>query len=418
MRVLWFTNTPSCYKSKKGGYNGGGWISSAEKAIRCLPDIHLSVSFMMDGEPFKAEANGVTYYPVCIQQSLLSKVLGKLSRNPEKRQLKKWPKYIEQLKRVIDDFKPDIIHVFGSERYYGLVASETTVPVVLHIQGILNPYLNAFLPPAVNWNDYDFQNLKSFVKRVLIGSERLTWEEGCFREREIYKRIYHYMGRTEWDKRVTAILNPQAKYYHCDEILRDDFYQPAERTIPEKLTIVTTISNPPYKGFDLLLKTAYFLKNNLGIDFEWQAFGNIDPTIAERRYGINCKDVNVKLMGVASSDELRKAELSATIYVHTSYIDNSPNSLCEAQMLGVACISTNVGGILSLIEDGKTGFIVPANDPYQMTYLINKLYRDKDLNISLGKAAHEAALKRHNKDTIVNDILNIYEKVVERAKHN
>ena len=34
MRVLWFTNTPSCYCDKQVGYNGGGWIFSLEKELR------------------------------------------------------------------------------------------------------------------------------------------------------------------------------------------------------------------------------------------------------------------------------------------------------------------------------------------------------------------------------------------------
>lgn len=51
------------------------------------------------------------------------------------------------LKGVIDDFKPDVIEVFGSESFMGLVAKKTKIPVVLHIQGVLTPYFNAYFPP-------------------------------------------------------------------------------------------------------------------------------------------------------------------------------------------------------------------------------------------------------------------------------
>ena len=55
--------------------------------------------------------------------------------------------------------------------------------------------------------------------------------------------------------------------------------------------------------------------------------------------------------------------LSCTAYVHPSYIDNSPNSVCEAQVLGVPVVATDVGGVPSIVENGKTGWLVPANDP-------------------------------------------------------
>lgn len=419
MRILWFTNTPSCYNSSKTPYNGGGWISSAEKMIKRQPDIQLGISFILKDDKFKIIRDNVTYYPVNINKSLYKRVTERMSKNIEYSK-KNWPLYVEQFKKVIDDFQPDIIQVFGSENYFGLIGSHTSIPVVLHIQGILNPYLNAFLPPHMSWNIYNKSisrnNFKEKIKLLLFGSDKNLWEKACLREREIYKRIHYYLGRTTWDKRVTKIMNTKAKYYECGEILREEFYTECKRSIPSKLTIVTTISNSPYKGFDLLLKTAYLLKYNLQLDFEWKVYGNINASYVEKQYNIYSDNVNVKLMGVANAKDLRAAELSATLYVHTSYIDNSPNSLCEAQILGLTCIATNVGGIPSLINDGKSGFIVPANDPYQLAYLINKLYLDIDLNYTIGNEARSCAMRRHNPSCIISNLLKIYKLIIDENK--
>ena len=62
MRVLWFTNSPSNYLSDGFGYNGCGWISSLENAIKT--EVELGVAFVMNGQESKVEKNGVTYYPV------------------------------------------------------------------------------------------------------------------------------------------------------------------------------------------------------------------------------------------------------------------------------------------------------------------------------------------------------------------
>lgn len=59
------------------------------------------------------------------------------------------------------------------------------------------------------------------------------------------------------------------------------------------------------------------------------------------------------------------------MYVHPAYIDNSPNALCEAMLLGVPCIASYVGGIPSIIQNEVSGLLAPANEPY---YLAEKIY--------------------------------------------
>ena len=207
-------------------------------------------------------------------------------------------------------------------------------------------------------------------------------------------------------------MNPNSKYFYGSEILRKVFYDNCVRNIPlQKVIITTTISQPLYKGFDLVLKTAKLLKECFDFEFCWNVFGNINPNVAERITKTTCKEVNVEVRGVVSSEQLHAELLNSTVYVHTSYIDNSPNSVCEAQLTGLPVIVTHVGGTYSLIEEGVTGFSVPANDPYQIAYLINKL-RDKDVNMQIGANAREKALKRHNKNLIINDLITPYKTVI------
>lgn len=67
-----------------------------------------------------------------------------------------------------------------------------------------------------------------------------------------------------------------------------------------------------------------------------------------------------------NSDKLVELLLESDLYVHTAYIDNSPNAICEAQYLGMPIIATYVGGVPSLIEQGKDGVLIPANDPFML----------------------------------------------------
>ena len=196
------------------------------------------------------------------------------------------------------------------------------------------------------------------------------------------------------------------------QILRDIFYKDYPRTIPVKPTFVSIVSQPMYKGVDVILKTANILKNFLRLDFDWLVYGVYSSAAAEKREKVKGSDVNVIFSGVATPEKLVESLINCTVYVHPSYIDNSPNSLCEAQMLGCACVATNVGGVPSLIENGKNGFLVPSNDPYQMAFLLNWLSKNTSENAKMGRAAKETALYRHSKERIVEQLVNTFKEII------
>lgn len=318
---------------------------------------------------------------------------------------------IPALVDIVNDFRPDIIQVFGSENIYGLIADHVSVPVVLHIQGILTT-CNAFLPPFVSWSMYIRQDksIRNILHRI---SDRIAWKRNSITEQRMLRTIKHFMGHSIWDERITKLLSPQGHYYFCNEMLRSVFYDSTERCLSLKAVFVTTISSPLYKGYDLLLKTAQILKG-LMVDFEWLVFGDVNPKFVERVFNVNHQEVNMHLMGVASAEQIKNALLSATAYIHTSYIENASNSVCESQLLGIPCIAANVGGIPTVINDGLTGYLVPANDPYQMAFLMKFLAENKDVNVEMGKRAKEVAMKRHDRTAIVNRVMDIYAEVLSK----
>jgi glycosyltransferase involved in cell wall biosynthesis len=404
MRVLWFTYSTAKYKLKTFE---NGWIASLQTEIEKCSHIHLGISFYLDGEPAKVLRNGVTYYPMptLFEGSVRKKLKALLTSLDNRDKLE-----VNELRRVVEDFKPDVIEVFGSESSLGLVSTITDTPVILHIQGYLNPCHVAYLPPYISKMEY------SIGKRGLMHKLH-TWrlfkgyQHQAKREAIIIKNIPYFFGRTTWDKRITRLYNPNAHYIYCNEVLRQSFYENEVREIPDKLILVTTISQVPYKGYDTILKTAMLLKDLLHLDFEWKVYGNIDR-VFERIFKINPNDVNIHLMGHRPANEVSDSLLNCTAYIHPSYIDNSPNAVCEAQILGCTVIASNVGGIPSLIDEGETGYMVPTNDPYQLAYEITELYHHPELNKKIGEQARIAALKRHDKKTIVDITIGTYRKMI------
>ena len=148
------------------------------------------------------------------------------------------------------------------------------------------------------------------------------------------------------------------------------------------------------------------------LPFEWKVFGNVAPKFFEKITSIKTEDAGVTLAGVATAAQLVDAMGHASMYIHPSYIDNSPNSVCEAQLLGAAVVATSVGGVPSLIEDGQTGFLVRKGNHEEMAERIVAMYRNKELLRRVGRQARAVALERHDRAKIAADLLEIYRKIV------
>ena len=270
--------------------------------------------------------------------------------------------------------------------------------------------MNTYLPVGISNYDLIKSNWARFIKGYGAWHDKISFEKSSSKEYEYFKHISYFMGRTDWDKSISAFLSPSSVYFHVDEVLRDAFYvAPQWKYLKTKKIIITsTLSDSPYKGLDLVIKTARLLVKE-GIEFNWRIIGLNDYStnvqILEKKFKLKCQSVNIDLLGIKKAEEIIDLLLETTIYVHTSYIDNSPNSLCEALLMGVPSISTNVGGISSLVDDGKDGLLVPSNDPHLLASKITQLTHDEKYMTSISNQAREKAQKRHSKENILNQLI-------------
>jgi len=414
MRVLWFTNTSSNYNAKNQTIIGGGWIASLEQSITNSPEIaELAIAFFHKKDDVKTTKNKVTYYPM--PRKGRHSIISKFYYN--------WSHQVglsEDLQRcisVVEDFKPDVIHVFGTENLFGLIAEYYPKKVIIHLQGLINPYLKAYFAPGVGYYDLLIHgNLCEHLVGIGRLHDYLRFKNLAKREEKIFQSCRLYMGRTEWDKSIVALMAPLAEYFYCGETLREEFYNDQwQFSDKNNLTITTTINSNLYKGLDVILKTASLLSKITEIPFIWNIYGikasDSLVTLFERKLGIKFANNNVVFHGPQPSKVIVKALLGSDVFVHPSYIDNSPNSVCEAQLIGVPVIATNVGGVGSLIENKVSGYIVPANDPYAMAYDILNLKINKDIAVLLSLEARKIALARHDREKILATLLGIYHKI-------
>lgn len=405
MKVLWLSGNPALYG--RSTMIDGGWIGTLQREI-VKQNIDLAIAFPYPKNDPPSNGDGVRYYPL-----YLSKWEKRWHRFcPEKID----ERYIRLIKTVINEYQPDVIHCWGSELCLGLIAKYTEIPVVMHIQGIINPVYDAFLPAGMSGysilKSLNF-NLRKFYNLYYGWHSWMPYQ--AKRETEIFKHTRYFFGRTDWDRHLTQLMSPDSDYFFCSEALRPAITA-AEKWqyhIQKKKAVITsTISSPIYKGADVILKTAKLLKDNTHLEFEWNVYGVSEIHMQERFTGIKCKDVNVYCRGTASAELLAKRLLQSDVYMHPSYIDNSPNSVCEAQYIGLPVVAQNVGGVPTLLREGA-GVLVPSNDAYQAAYYIQKICTLQDFAEHLSRKEKEISRNRHDVNKIIDTMMKVYHKISE-----
>lgn len=414
MRVLWFTNSPVSAKEKiNSNFVGEGWIGALEKIIVEHTEIELAIAFPSNVNSTESyEIEHVKYYAVPRRTGNKKRRIGfgNTYRIDDHRAVED---YIE----VISEYKPDIIQVFGSESNFGLIIEHIQIPVVIHIQGNINVVNLKYFSSITKLDVLLYTHWKNFLR----GSNLLTYfkylKKTAEREKVIFRNCKYFIGRTKWDKNITRVLASKAKYYHCDEVLRPEFYLRKWKIKGEnKLTLLSVIRGTIYKGLDTVLEAALLLKE-LNVEFEWLIVGNSEhdqiPKLLERKYKVSFSKVNIKFLGNKNAGQIVNLLSDSSIYIHPSHIENSPNAICEAMIMGVPVIATAVGGTSSIVKENDEGILIQDGDPYVMAGAVLELKDNKLLKNNLSINARKRALKRHDPSKVVKELSQIYTDIVQ-----
>jgi glycosyltransferase involved in cell wall biosynthesis len=418
MKVLWLTNTPvgaSDILDTKG--HAGGWMSSLETHIKKTKGIELAVCFFYNRlNRFKFFHNSVTYYPVKGKNSSL---VGKF-RTRFFNELN--DSNVEAVRKAVDDFKPDVIQLFGTESGLGEIIREIDIPVIIHIQGLINPCLAAWFPKGIAQSTILMHSplMSVLLKKAFIGYYYIM-KKTAKREEAIIKSAKYFFGRTEWDRRVISIYNKDVTYFHCAELLRSLFFK-SEWTLQKRpvLRIVTCLNPVIYKGIEIILETSHLLGRLTDLQFEWNIIGITENhslvLLVEKVKKMKFKDNHVYFSGFKKEYELVDELLDSHMFIHPSHIDNSSNSVCEAMLLGMPVIAGNVGGVPSLVEHNFSGILYNSHDPFELAGIILEKSKDLEGLKKLGENARKIALERHDPKTIVSTILEAYYSVLKTAR--
>jgi len=418
MRVLWFSNTSAnadeyFSQNLKGT---GGWLKALNVEMQDIVDLHIAFYSEYDQPKFRYQ--NTTYHPIPVHKNIFTKVLNKF-----------WfiPKGEEELGKymsIIDKVKPDIIHIHGTESPFISIITHTEIPVVVSIQGNITVYLHKFFSgfemKYLNFKNTNANYYRYFLPSTFRRAYNIFVHQSKI-EQKYLSQCKYIIGRTDWDRRITRILAPKSEYFINNEILREGFYE-AHWQAPEftnKFIIHTTNGNNLYKGFETLCHSLKLL-NDIGFSCEWRVAGTSQHDhiyeLTRKKLQADFPIKGLVLLGSLNEKQLISKLIETNLFVMVSHIENSPNSLCEAMLLSIPCLSTFVGGTGSLVKDNVEGTKVQSGDPWALAGAIIEIAANYQEAVEKGTRARIAALQRHNKLAIANDLKNIYTKIILQSK--
>ena len=358
MRILWITNTlfPEAESliTGQGELKGsGGWMLASAEKLAKQPGIILSVATISKIVTELKAINGesIKYY-------ILPYGKGNLKYNKEYE--KYWPK-------VRNEFNPDVVHIHGTEFSHGLSYLNAcgNHNVVVSLQGLKSGIAPFYLAGITNKEIIKNISLKDIVRGTLFDCKRRLLQSGENTEKPMLRNVNHIIGRTSWDRAHAWAINPNAKYHFCNETLRSEFYDGSKWSYEncEKHTIFLSQAASPLKGLHQVLRALPLILKlypKSKVKVAGTCFLKYDTLFDRMKtsgYGLLLKrmirkmnlEKQIEFLGPLNAEQMKQAYLKSNVFVCPSSIENSPNSLGEAQLLGVPHVASYVGGIADMM---------------------------------------------------------------------
>lgn len=413
MKVLWIINIAIPKIAAAADireFPVGGWmVKLADELAR---RVELSIAF-----PFKkkivGETDGITYYTFHVDKGDENAIgCGKSGK---------------QIRGIIEICKPDVVHIHGTEYVHSYIATEVCKDLhmvdklVISIQGltsICSRHYEAYLPN----NIVEGKTLRDiYAGNVKAGKRR--FQEAGFYEAKALKCVKHVIGRTDWDKACIHIINPNAEYHFCNEMLRDSFYEHMwSIEMCEKHSIFMSQAIMPIKGLHLALEALTYIKCDYP-DTKLYIAGKSYYAKPKwklsyyEKYILNYIDSHnlhdsVAFTGFLDEQAMCQRYLKSHVFVSASSVENSPNSVCEAMILGMPVVSSMVGGVSNLLKHGEEGYYYQADAPYMLAHYVETVFSDEEKAVHFGKCARRSALIRHDIKNIIENITDIYNRII------
>lgn len=410
MRVLWTVNSllPEVAKQLNcGSSHAISWVDAMSKRLTKRDDIVLAMATTSSVKNVERHIVGkVTYY-------LLPKNCAK----------------VDYWNTILKEFKPDIIHAYGTEHDHNvlLIQKHNEIPIIGSLQGILSEYQRHY------YGGIDFSTMLRYTtfQDLFSGAGFFSGRNRAIKKSELEKtqlrNLSYVEGRSTWDRVSALNINPDLHYYYCPRMIREPFFSETwDINKIERHSIFVSQALSPLKGLHFVLMAIAKLKNKYpDIKLYVAGYDRLHPR--KFRQKISCggyinylkhliKDINVQenvvFTGSLTAGDMAIRTAKSHVVVIPSSIENAPNSLAEAEIVGTPTIASFVGGNMDMLKHNEEGFLYCFNEPNMLAEYIRQIFENDQLTVNFSNNAKTMARRRHDPRILEETLLDIYKNVL------
>ena len=419
MKLLWVTNqaTPTIAKAQESSIPiSGGWMEILSQQLSNIEGIELYIVFPYynyNGISVSGQVNGIHYSSVNIDKS-------KLNYKDSDVQI------VSELVKAIN---PDMVHIWGTEYIHTLITVKACEELgmidrtVISIQGIVSVIARHYMGYIEHHKMHN--SLHDILKRDTIKNKIRILQIRGIHEIEAITKVKHVIGRTDWDEACTNQINEKVKYHHCNETLRQSFYEHKWSLDKcQHYSVFISQAHYPLKGYHIALEAINIVRRRYPeVQLITTGKDKLDKGYRQklRKSSYDCYiskyihkhglEGHVRFTGWLDEEAMCQQFLDSHVFVSASSVENSPNVVGEAMLLGVPTIASDVGGVKNMLTHKVDGFTYPADEPYMLAHYIIKIFENKNLALDFSDKSKEHAAKTHDQIENIKHLLDIYTKI-------
>jgi len=176
----------------------------------------------------------------------------------------------------------------------------------------------------------------------------------------------------------------------CSTLSPDDCGQD-ERSrlgLPAQALVLGTVANLfARKGYEVMLRALpMILKSSPGIHYLIVGSGD---AAYEARLRAMVKDLRLerRVHFAGFQDSVYPCLAAMDVYVHPALLEGFGIAVLEAMAMRKPVVATRTGGIPEIVQEGKTGILVPPGEPNKLAQAIVDLLQDSTRRVAMGRSA-------------------------------
>jgi len=332
-------------------------------------------------------------------------------------------KVVADIVKTIMDFSPDLVHIWGTENYWGILSANKIIPCIslLEMQGIKRAIAKVYNGGLSFVDQISCIGLKELARQNFIFNVQKQFKKWGEREKTIILGHQFITTQSPWMESQVKALNQKSKIFHTDRILRKEFYTSEPWNYSGRPVIFCTAAySSPFKGLHVAIRATAILK---------LYYPNIQLRIAgaHQRTGMRrdgyiawiCKEIeraglesNIIWLGALSAVQLVEHLSKCSAIVLPTYIESYCLALAESMILGVPAVVSYTGGTSWLATNEVSALFFPPGDEEMCAFQLKRIIEDKQLSFNLSQNARTIAIQRHDPKTLVMKQLETYHQVI------